>query len=346
MSEGGKIERIHLKDFAAFRELDMEFWPGINVIIGENATGKTQLLKLLYYFCTAEPTPDMSAMKHISQYFYSTYQKAWNLINRDSVTKTAYYDISTTNGLTKGDYSDEGKREVGYATGATVHSDLRNTINGVFIPAKDIISHYRWFVPTWKSREIYFEKQYVDLLDKTGLGPLKTKHRIAKEVCSSIEIIIGGSIIEIDDVFHIKVEDDFLLEMTFAAEGWRKLALLWLLLDRGVISENSILYWDEPEANLNPKLIKEVIRIMLMLERMGVQIFFTTHDYVTLKWLDLLATEENNVRYHALFRDGEGVIRTESSSELTGLQQNAILDVYEELYNTELEQTIDRIDDD
>jgi Recombinational DNA repair ATPase (RecF pathway) len=41
------ITHLQLKNFTAFIELTIDFSPGINIIIGENGTGKTQLLKAI-----------------------------------------------------------------------------------------------------------------------------------------------------------------------------------------------------------------------------------------------------------------------------------------------------------
>ena len=41
------ISRLHLKNFIAFAALCINFSPGINIVIGENGTGKTQLLKAI-----------------------------------------------------------------------------------------------------------------------------------------------------------------------------------------------------------------------------------------------------------------------------------------------------------
>ncbi|MBK9014263.1 MAG: AAA family ATPase [Saprospiraceae bacterium] len=43
-----KIKRLELENFTCFGKVAMDFSPGINVIIGENGTGKTHLLKVLY----------------------------------------------------------------------------------------------------------------------------------------------------------------------------------------------------------------------------------------------------------------------------------------------------------
>lgn len=42
------IESIELKNFTVFKSLKIDFSKGINIIIGENGTGKTQLLKAIY----------------------------------------------------------------------------------------------------------------------------------------------------------------------------------------------------------------------------------------------------------------------------------------------------------
>ena len=93
----------------------------------------------------------------------------------------------------------------------------------------------------------------------------------------------------IDGKVTVKKEEFFLpnkqgnLEFTLLAEGMRKLGLLWLLIQNGTLLNGSVLFWDEPETNLNPKLFGPLIEILLELQRMGVQIFIATHDYAILK---------------------------------------------------------------
>ena len=50
-----------------------------------------------------------------------------------------------------------------------------------------------------------------------------------------------------------------MLEFTLLAEGMRKLGLIWLLIQNGTLGNSSVLFWDEPETNLNPKLYGDVI---------------------------------------------------------------------------------------
>lgn len=69
------------------------------------------------------------------------------------------------------------------------------------------------------------------------------------------------------------------------AEGLRKIALLWQLIKNGTLERGSVLFWDEPEANINPKYIPVLAELLIMLEREGVQIFVSTHDYFCLNIL-------------------------------------------------------------
>lgn len=54
------IGSIHLKNFVAFTDLTIDFSPGINIIIGENGTGKTQLLKAILALCGPEARADQA----------------------------------------------------------------------------------------------------------------------------------------------------------------------------------------------------------------------------------------------------------------------------------------------
>ena len=40
---------IHLSDFRNYKTLDLEFAPGVNLIVGDNAQGKTNLLEAVIY---------------------------------------------------------------------------------------------------------------------------------------------------------------------------------------------------------------------------------------------------------------------------------------------------------
>jgi len=43
------IKNVKLKNISVFKSLDLNISPGINIVIGENGTGKTHLLKMIYF---------------------------------------------------------------------------------------------------------------------------------------------------------------------------------------------------------------------------------------------------------------------------------------------------------
>lgn len=76
--------------------------------------------------------------------------------------------------------------------------------------------------------------------------------------------------------------------MYLVAEGWRKFAMLARLIATGSLLDKGYLFWDEPEANLNPKLIKDIARVILHLCKNGIQVFIATHSLFLMRELHIL----------------------------------------------------------
>ena len=120
----------------------------------------------------------------------------------------------------------------------------------------------------------------------------------------------------------------------------RKLGLLWALIQNGTLTEGSVLFWDEPETNLNPELFDKVVRVLLELQRTGVQVFIATHNYVLLKQLDLQASTQDAVEFHALYFEDSGAVVCRSVDSYRELEPNAIAAAYDDLYDREIERTM------
>lgn len=92
-----------------------------------------------------------------------------------------------------------------------------------------------------------------------------------------------------------------------------------------------LFFWDEPEANLNPKLASKVVKILLELQRMGTQVFIATHDYVLLKELELESdSNKDDILYHALHIE-DGRIDCQTVSAINEINHNAIRDTFDSL---------------
>ena len=106
------------------------------------------------------------------------------------------------------------------------------------------------------------------------------------------------------------------------------------------MQDGSVLFWDEPETNLNPKYFGVVIDVLLKLQRMGVQIFFATHDYVILKELDLRQRNGDVIAFHSLFRSETGEVNCRTTDTFLDIDPNAILDTFGDLYDREVERSL------
>jgi len=151
----------------------------------------------------------------------------------------------------------------------------------------------------------------------------------------------------IDGKVSIKEEEFFLrnkqgnLEFSLLAEGTRKLGLLWLLIQNGTLLQGSVLFWDEPETNLNPKLYGILMDILLELQRNGVQIFLATHDYVILKELDLRKKNSDKIAFHSLFRDRDGgQIICNTINSYLDIHPNTIAEAFADLYDREVKRSL------
>ena len=151
---------------------------------------------------------------------------------------------------------------------------------------------------------------------------------------------IAGSYRDLKQTVFTKIGESLGTEMT--AEGYRKIGMLHRLLCNGSINPGVTgpLLWDEPEANLNPRQTKDLVQVLLELSRNGQQIILTTHDYVLLKWLDLLTDKqgkEDHVRFHVLQRrDQDEAVSIHSTENYDQIVTTDISKAFEEIFDAEI----------
>lgn len=345
------IEKLNLKNFTVFQNLEIDFSPKANVIIGENGTGKTHLLKAAYGLCSAgtmfKSKPDIgeddveAALTSKLVRLFMPMDDKLGKMRRHGVTENAQLDARFT--LDK-------KVTVTFHTNSKSLA-IQDSTNykqyksePVFIPTKEVLSFMKGFNSLYEKYGLSFDQTYQDiclLLDLPEIRP-KTLHEKSKWARSEIEGICGGRF-----VFYGGGKVTFKTENTeysanSMAEGFRKVGMLSRLLETGAIQPgvSGPLFWDEPESNLNPKLMKLLVQILLELSRNGQQIIIATHDYVLLKWFDLLMDKgkEDHVRFHSLYRDPKtNEIEVSSTEEYLNITPNPIDDAFGYLINQEIE---------
>ncbi|MCL1975184.1 MAG: AAA family ATPase [Firmicutes bacterium] len=345
------ISRIAIKNFTVFDELKIDFCEGINVFIGENGTGKTHLLKLLYSTCKWKMNEagyshnDISIGEKILACFQNVrYSELFNIAHQGKLSYKG--DIreedeitikSTINGQ-ENTYDIWGFNEQhsGYDYRQSRPAD--EPYPAVYIPAKDMLTHAR-LEKDYSQRNLPLDITLIDIINKAGVSTIRNLPEEMKVVLYEIEKIIGGKVVYKSDRFYIKNPDGTLMEFALVAEGFKKLGLIFRLIETGYFTNGSVLFWDEPEANLNPKLIPVLVDILLKLEQAGVQMFLATHDYVLAKYLEINKPKNSNLQYHSFYKSNSKVL-LDSKDTFEDIDNNPISDSYNTLLDKVFEVEI------
>ncbi len=348
------LNRLHLRNFTVFEDADFEFGPGLNVIVGANGTGKSHVLKVGYtrlFNISAStktsgwgfPEQQFSVSKQHSDFLnsidklervFQSQLKTRDLVKHNMLSDR--FEIESSIVSEKEQLSDKliipfdnNKSSIYDAEPSTLNSEF---INPVFIPAKEALT-MGWLLPLYDRREIPIDETYPDLL-RLLMGPPLRQPEPA-HIVAHLQQLIGGKVEEEGGHFYLSTPDQPRLEMNLVAEGVRKFATLYKLLANGTLTPETTLFWDEPEANLNPALLKEMAAVLTELAKAGFQIIMATHSLFLLKELHILAQRKKQpVKYFALYADESGATQVETKDDFIQLEHVAALDA-------ELTQTFD-----
>lgn len=340
------IESIELKNFTVFNSLKINFSKGINVLIGENGTGKTQLIKSIYANTQLNKSKNIN---DISRYFKSVNvndvffvrqfkplflevkaSKIENKSNKEYTMDKINFKINGTNISINSD--EECSYQISYP---------EKEIKSTFIPAKDMLTHSKGLVSMAdKFNEFPFDKTLIDIIKIAGQWQLKESPKIALKILPILERMMDGKIVIENEEFYVKKNDGRMVNFAVEAEGLKKIGLLWQLLMNENITEDSVLLWDEPEANINPKFIPDLVEILIELQRNGVQIFVTTHDYIFAKYFEVKRSENDEIMYYSLYKTDDGV-KCENNVNFRSLKNNTIMDTFIQLYKDEVERAME-----
>lgn len=331
------LNRLVLKNFTAFDSLDVKFSPGINLFIGQNGTGKTHILKILY-----TPLSALKQKKRISDKLIDVFLPGdrflGRIVKRSKVSTKATVKIFRNSKELFLTFSNHTEDTVKWRNGWQ-----DNKINPcVYIPVKEMLANAPGFLSLFKNREIHFEEVYADIISAAFVPKLKgPPTRDRQYLLNMIQQIIEGKVITKNEQFFLRNRSGE-LEFTLLAEGMRKLGLLWLLIQNGTLLNGSTLFWDEPEANLNPSMLNILVRILLHLQRTGVQIFIATHNYVLLKEFDLQKIKNKDmVKFFLLeFEKDSESIKCKEGNKYIDVIPNVISQAYTGIYNEEVKQSI------
>lgn len=333
------ITRVEIHNITAFEELKCEFSPGMNVFIGENGTGKTHLMKLLY---SALVVADVKERKTIQQKLEENFlpDSIGRLVRRARGRKSGSFVVYSSNG------NGESSLEVKITSQDKVTETATNwkqevASQAVFIPVKDMLANAPGFQSLYNSHAIHFEGVYADIISK-ALYPasLGRRNRIQKELLEMIEREISGTVATQGEEFYLKATDGSgNLEFTLLSEGYRKLGLLFCLIQNEMLTRGSALFWDEPEANLNPNVMELMIKLLYKLVDLGVQVFVSTHNSMLIAQMRFLE-EAAPTKYHLFTKNGQGAIDYAGYTRFQEVEESPIEQAYEALLLKHIDQEL------
>jgi AAA15 family ATPase/GTPase len=324
-----KITDIEIENFMVFKKENLYFSDGLNVVVGENGLGKTNLLKLLYalmnacvsYIQSNSSTEQLRFVNFIQQSL-KKYFKTGSLSNLISWnTKESHIIFNLNQYHINFSINGDGK----------VTEDNNNSYpfvkKYVFIPAKEIISFYEGFISLYENRETSFDEIYYSLAKALSLPLLKNidSYPIEYKVLLKLEEILEGKIVLENGKFFL-LQNNRKTEISLIAEGFRKIGMIAQLLANGSLTKNSILFWDEPETNLNPRLIRKMAEVLVELSRAGMQIFIATHSLFLVKEIEILRNKQDKVKYFGLGLNEDKEVRVSQSEDFEYLEDIVILD--------------------
>jgi predicted ATPase len=368
-----KISRLELENFTCFAKAEMDFSSGINVFIGENGTGKTHILKAIYALLYDNsndsflPPPNVESVEisghsnaslhsqyfdrilsHLLSYFRPEGEQYQRLIRKheDDENKLKAKLIFGTNHFTFQiikSHNEPHNFNLPWESSQKFHF----YDDSIFIPSNEMLTLYRGFISAYEKRENSFDGTHYNLAKALDLLPLKKQALNGSEILlEAFNKEVGIQVYKKDGQFYLKFKDGVEVEAPLAAEGLKKLAQMIYLIQNGSLNKDTILFWDEPETNLNPKYIKIVAKFLQVLAKNGVQIFVATHDYLLTNLLSLSAEYPKKdtppMRFFSLSK-GENGTEIEFADTIHGIQNNAILDEFADYSELMLNSQIQKL---
>jgi len=334
------LKSLHIENLTVFSKADFTFGKNLNVIIGENGSGKSHILKAAYcaIAVSAKGAKDSSSEVPTKTFLATALaDKLRNVFKPDELGRLARrrqghsachlkYVFTPSRLDLEFSFKTPSKKEVVVAKVPTGWSEKRP----VFLPTRELLTISPGFVSLYETTHLPFEETWRDTCILLGAPLAKgpREHKI-KELLVPIEEAMGGSV-ELDKSgrFYLKVASGN-MEMHLVAEGLRKLATVARLIATGSLLDKGYLFWDEPESNLNPRIIKTVARTILQIAASGIQVFIATHSLFLLRELHILQQqnyETLDTRCFGLHIGEDGAVSVQQGKTMDEVGNIAVLD--------------------
>lgn len=353
------IRSLQLENFRGIPQLDIPEFYGINLFLGENNTGKSGLLKLLYavgkglnvnyarYSSTfMELYKSEDILLAIKVQLMFTFNAKIRPEGRELIFankevmkfKTGFdncnleYILNRGDGLPKGEVTNTNGEKL-------VFSELEKlTLPTLFfLASKEILTFH-------KSILLLREKEHILDFDYTfyDLAKIMARMRGADRTPDEMKGLRfpfsdpkGPRVIYDDNI------NDFALQIGennypifAAAEGIRNVSRLEQLIRNRELVPGTVLFINEPETGLHPTAIRDYMQLLIELSQRGIQVFMASHSQLVMLYLEYLAkTKKVDIGCFSLLHDSETGIRLDQSNLRERVPENGVTAAIVKLFN-------------
>ncbi len=307
------LKRLRIQNFTVFADASFEFEQGLNVLVGTNGTGKSHVLKLGYVTAQvaafAEKTRQnkskdefdehdfrvavgLATSGRLSSAFLPGTQSKLVRTNKNNSGAYVQASFGLTDETLVGFHVKASEQPLNSVSPDPINRFSTVVTNPVFIPAKEILSLMPDIIGIAKNNPDVFDSTYSDLATQLTIRTPSNPTEPAKTLLASWARLMGGTIQSEDGRFYFHPTNGTRFRVGLAAEGFRKLGTLAHLLANKSLTKSTTLFWDEPESNLNPALLRELAYVLADLARQGFQIVLATHSMGLLKQFHILSRKK------------------------------------------------------
>jgi predicted ATPase len=331
------LKSATFKNFTTVPNAEFRFGAGLNVIVGANGLGKSHVLKSIYSLLKVQSEKKVELTKNALEKAYA--DKLVGVMRPETLGRLVKrkhgrdrcelgLDMKDAKQSTTIAFASSAKSQVEVIKPPTEAVPL----SPVYLPTRELATLCPWFGPLYDNYHLEFEETWRDTVSLLGAPSVKgQREKTVATLLAPLEKAMNGRVIVDNKTgrFYLSVSGGGQMEMPLVAEGVRKLVMLARLISTGVLLEQGYLFWDEPETNLNPKLIKTVAASIVHLANHGIQVFIATHSLFLLREIEILCAgpgaKKIDTQYFGLRAD-DGIVTVSQGPNLEDIGSITALD--------------------
>ena len=192
-----KIKKLTLNNFMAFENAEINWSDNINIICGENSTGKTTLLKVMYSLIKplssggkdnlTKEMEEQVFVKKIQGVFRPDEMKIGRLVSRKQGSNRTEFsiDLEKKQKISVG----FGNRQENHADVSIIQEEKTKKYDVIYIPTKEMISTVEHFVSLYDEYHIDFES-FDEVIDKLEDDVFNTMSNVGCDCKNALDTIL------------------------------------------------------------------------------------------------------------------------------------------------------------